>query len=300
VYLEQFKPYIDYLTLEKKYAAHTVLAYQRDLENFASFCASENDILCIKECNYAQIRNWIVYLLESGLANKTINRKIASLKSYYKFLLKTEQIKVSPLLKHKALKIAKKIQVPFSEKEMTTVLTEMVYEDTFEGNRDQLMIELFYATGIRRAELIGLKLSDVNVSQKTIKVLGKRNKERIIPVTSSLLKKIETYLKFRNEIQGASVVNELFITQKGVKIYNSLVYRVINSYFSRASSKVKKSPHVLRHTFATHLLNEGADLNAVKELLGHTSLAATQVYIHNSIAKLKTAYQNSHPRNQKK
>ncbi len=295
--MSQFTSYIDYLTLEKNYSPHTVLAYQRDLESFAVYCASENDILYIKECKYVQIRNWIVFLLDSGVANKTINRKMASLKSYYKFLLKTEQIKVSPLLKHKALKVAKKIQVPFSEKEMNVVLTQMEFEPTFKGRRDQLMIELFYATGIRRAELIGLQLQDVNLQQKTIKVLGKRNKERIIPVTDNLMVCLKAYLTFREKV-GAHVKN-VFITQKGVKIYNSLVYRVINSYFSRASSKHKKSPHVLRHTFATHLLNEGADLNAVKELLGHTSLTATQVYTHNSIAKLKKAYQNSHPRNRK-
>ncbi len=295
--MEQFATYIEYLTLEKNYSKHTVLAYQKDLEAFAVFCKKENDILYIKECNYAAIRNWIVYLLDLGVANKTINRKIASLKSYYKFLLKTEQIKVSPLLKHKALKTAKKIQVPFSEKEMSEVLKGFNFENTFQGKRDQLIIELFYATGIRKAELINLKISDVAVDQKTIKVLGKRNKERIIPVSSKLLKTIKEYLSYRREVSVKKETEELFITQKGVKIYNSFVYRIINSYFSRASSKVKKSPHVLRHTFATHLLNEGADLNAVKELLGHTSLAATQVYTHNSIAKLKKAHQNAHPRN---
>ena len=289
--MNQFQPYIEYLSLEKIYSPHTVLAYQKDLESFLSF----SEVSCIIKCEYPQIRNWIVFLLEKELTNKTINRKVSSLKSYYKFLLKTEQIKVSPLLKHKSLKVAKKIQIPFSVKEMDDVLSAFEFESTFEGKRNQLMIELFYATGIRRAELIGLKILDIDVSLKTIKVLGKRNKERIIPVTELFLSHLREYVQFRKSIE--TNCDNLFVTQKGLKIYNSLVYRVINSYFSRASSKLKKSPHVLRHTFATHLLNEGADLNAVKELLGHTSLAATQVYTHNSIAKLKDTYQNAHPRN---
>ena len=289
--MNQFQSYIEYLSLEKNYSQHTVIAYQKDLESFLSF----SGVSCIIKCEYPQIRNWIVFLLEKELTNKTINRKIASLKSYYKFLLKTEQIKTSPLLRHKSLKVAKKIQIPFSIKEMDDVLSVFEFENTFEGKRDQLMIELFYATGIRRAELIGLKVLDVDLSLKIIKVLGKRNKERIIPVTQLFLSHIKEYVQFRGKIETSC--DNLFVTKKGLKIYNSLVYRVINSYFSRASTKLKKSPHVLRHTFATHLLNEGADLNAVKELLGHTSLAATQIYTHNSIAKLKETYKNAHPRN---
>jgi len=298
--LNQFKTYIDYLTLEKKYSVHTVLAYQKDLEAFALFCQENYTKMLVKDAAYEVIRAWIVSLLELGVSNKTINRKVSALKSYYKFLLKIDEIKTSPLLRHKSLKVAKKVQVPFSEKEMSTVLTKIDFKNNFEGKRDQLIIELLYATGMRRAELIGLKKSDINRSQKTIKVLGKRNKERIIPISSKLLTTIDAYLLFRAELQIGLKEEYLLVTKKGVKIYNTLVYRVINSYFSRASSKVKKSPHILRHTFATHLLNEGADLNAVKELLGHTSLAATQIYTQNSIAKLKTTYKNAHPRNQLK
>ncbi len=295
--MSQFSAYINYLSLEKKYSPHTVIAYTKDLEVFSEFCLKTYDSSLIHDCGYSQIRSWIVFLLEEGVGNRTVNRKMASLKSYYKFLLKTEQIKVSPLLKHKALKVAKKVQIPFSVKEMENVLGELYFEDTFEGVRDRLMIELFYATGIRKAELIGLRVSDVDLNNNTVKVLGKRNKERIVPMVASLNRCMRDYLSKRSEVMITADCGNLFLTKSGAKVYNSLVYRVINSYFSKASSKLKKSPHVLRHTFATHLLNEGADLNAVKELLGHTSLAATQVYVHNSMAKLKETYQNSHPRN---
>jgi integrase/recombinase XerC len=254
--MSKFSAYINYLSLEKKYSKHTVVAYVNDLDAFLFYFKTEFNSEFINDCNYAQIRSWIVVLVDRGLSNRSVNRKLASLKSYYNFLLLSNQIKVSPLLKHKALKTAKKLQVPFSVNEMDSVLVNGAFDESFEGFRDKFMIELFYATGIRKAELIGLSMTDIDFDY-------------------------------------------LFLTVKGGKIYNSLVYRVINSYFSIASTKLKKSPHVLRHTFATHLINEGADLNSVKELLGHTSLAATQIYIHNSMAKLKEVYANSHPRNMK-
>jgi len=297
--MSQFSAYINYLSLEKNCSPHTVLAYTRDLQSFADFCGSEIGSGDIQGCVYPQIRSWIVVLLEAKVSNRTVNRKVASLKSYYNFLLKIGEIKVSPLVKHKALKVAKKIQIPFSVKEMEKVLSEFEFEDSYVGQRDKFMIELFYATGIRKAELIGLTLKDVDLSSKTIKVLGKRNKERIIPLTETLVESARGYLRVRESLSVGSETDSLFLTKIGGKIYDSLVYRVINLYFSRASSKLKKSPHVLRHTFATHLLNEGADLNAVKELLGHTSLAATQIYVHNSMAKLKEVYSKSHPRNTK-
>jgi len=295
----QFSAYVNYLSFEKKCSPHTVLAYTKDLESFSNFCLQEYDSEEIRDCVYSQIRSWIVSLVDEGVSSRTVNRKVASLKSYYKFLLKVEEIKVSPLIKHKVLKASKKIQIPFSVKEMEVVLQDIEYENTFEGERDRLMIELFYATGIRKAELIGLKTSDVDLRSKTIKVLGKRNKERIIPLTAVLVDGMAGYLQKRKRLLVEGETDSLFLTKRGAKIYDSLVYRVINLYFSRASSKLKKSPHVLRHTFATHLLNEGADLNAVKELLGHTSLAATQVYIHSSMTKLKEVYSKAHPRNNK-
>ncbi len=292
-----FKTFIDYLSLEKKYSLHTVNAYRRDLETFQEFSKERFTENNINQINYSQIRSWIIHLVDSGISNRSINRKISSLNSYYKFLLKVESIKVNPLAKHKALKTSKKIQIPFSEKEIVTVLDNLNFDDSFEGIRDKLIIELFYSTGIRRIELVQLKLKDVDVSNKTLKVLGKRNKERFLPLLDSVLKALEAYKRKRNTLEIIHDKDILFLTKKGDKIYETLVYRIINDYFSKASTKVKKSPHILRHSFATHLLNQGADLNAVKELLGHSSLAATQVYTHNSIAKLKKVYAKSHPRN---
>jgi integrase/recombinase XerC len=294
-----FKSFIDYLLLEKNYSKLTIKAYQKDLNEFSEFISLEFDTNSVETVNYSQIRSWIVSLVEKGIINRSINRKISALNSYYKFLLKTECIQSNPLAKHKALKTSKKIQVPFSETEIATVLDELDFEDGFEGIRNKLIIELFYSTGIRRIELVELKLKDVDYSNKTLKVLGKRNKERILPLLESVLITLNTYLVLRNELGNITDSDYLFLTKKGVKIYETLVYRIINEYFSLASSKVKKSPHILRHSFATHLLNQGADLNAVKELLGHSSLAATQVYTHNSIAELKKVYLNTHPRSKK-
>lgn len=294
-----FKPFSDYLLLEKNYSALTVKAYQNDLESFLGYVEKEYETGSIKDVNYSQIRSWIVYLVESELSNRSINRKVSALNTYYKFLLKVGDIEINPLAKHKALKTSKKVQIPFSETEIKTVLDDLNFDDDFESIRNKFIIELFYSTGIRRIELVELKLSNIHFNNNTLKVLGKRNKERIIPLLSSVVQTARTYLNKRTELESVSDLEYLFLTKKGVKIYETLVYRIINEYFSLASSKVKKSPHILRHSFATHLLNQGADLNAVKELLGHSSLAATQVYTHNSIAELKKVHVNSHPRSKK-
>jgi integrase/recombinase XerC len=294
-----FKSFTDYLLLEKNYSALTVNAYQNDLKAFSEFIAKQYQTESINQINYSQIRTWIVFLVESGISNRSINRKMSALNTYYKFLLKIKELEVSPLIKHKALKTSKKIQIPFSETEVTTVLDELNFEKDFEGIRNKLIIELFYSTGIRRIELIELKLTSFNLENKTLKVLGKRNKERIIPLLSSVVKLLHIYMEERNSLEIIIDKECLFLTKKGVKVYETLVYRIINDYFSFVSTKVKKSPHILRHSFATHLLNQGADLNAVKELLGHSSLAATQVYTHNSIAELKKVHVNTHPRSKK-
>lgn len=294
-----FKSFTDYLLLEKNYSKLTVIAYKNDLENFESFIKEVYDYETVKNVNYPQIRNWIVSLVENNISNRSINRKISTLNSYFKFLLKVGDIKLNPLAKHKALKTSKKIQVPFSEAEINMVLDELYFEKDFEGIRNKLIIELFYSTGIRRIELVNLKMSSVDFDTKTLKVLGKRNKERVIPLIKSVINTMVKYLEARSTIENIKDSNNLFLTKKGVKIYETLVYRIINDYFSIASSKVKKSPHILRHSFATHLLNQGADLNAVKDLLGHSSLAATQVYTHNSISELKKVHINSHPRSKK-
>jgi integrase/recombinase XerC len=289
----------EYLQLEKKYSPHTVLAYWNDIVSFESFNSLHFGQHDIDQANYSQIRSWIVSLVDAHVSNVSVNRKMASLKAYYKFLLKTKQIETSPLLKHKSLKTPKKIQIPFSEKEVDAVLLFMQNPVGFEAVRDKLIVDLLYTTGIRRTELIHLKLANVNFGASTIKVLGKRNKERIIPILPVINCQFESYLKERNELENIIDEEYFFLSKKGVKINESFVYRLINSYFSTVSEKVKKSPHILRHTFATHLLNNGADLNSVKELLGHSSLASTQVYTHNSLTELKKVYKQAHPRNQK-
>ncbi len=286
-----------YLSLEKNYSVHTLKAYSRDILAFEEFCKLKFGIEDIKEAGYNCIRTWIISLVEAGISNRTVNRKIASLAAYYKFLLKIEAIGANPLAKHKSLKTSKSIEVPFSEREMETILKEIDYPENFEGTRDRLIIELLYTTGIRRAELIGLHIHDVDVSSRVLKVLGKRNKERLVPLLDSTLGYYNDYLKYRIELLDGKESEVLLLTKTGRKIYETLVYRIINRYFSIVSSKVKKSPHILRHTFATHLLNKGADLNAVKELLGHSSLASTQVYTHSSIAELKKVHASAHPRN---
>ncbi|CAG2531841.1 integrase/recombinase XerC [Maribacter dokdonensis] len=297
MYLSEF---ISYLTLEKKYSAHTVKAYQNDILEFKNFCGSNYEIEDIDTVEYVLIRHWIVELSEKQIDNRTINRKISSLKAYFKFLQKIDVTTVSPLSMHRALKTAKKIEIPFSELEMEKVLSEIEYADDFEGVRDELLIHVLYVTGMRRAEVISLKVSDVDFANMTIKVLGKRNKERLVPMLLETKEKFKIYLDNRKDLKEINDGSYIFLTLSGNKLYETLVYRLIKKYFREVSSKVKASPHILRHTFATHLLNKGADLNAVKELLGHSSLASTQVYTHNSIAELKKVHAKAHPRGNKK
>ncbi len=289
--------FLTYLSFEKNYSAHTVTAYENDIKEFAAFCSSQCGISQIDEVDYNQIRNWIISLVNRNISNRSVNRKIASLKAYYKFLHRIEKIRINPLAKHRALKTSKKVEVPFSGLEMEKVLLEVPLESFFDGLRDMLIIELFYTTGIRRAELINLKIKDVDISNKALKVLGKRNKERIVPLLPSTIKLFLDYMDERGKLKKTIYGEYVFLLKSGNKIYGTFVYRIINRYFSKISSKVKKSPHILRHTFATHLLNMGADLNSVKELLGHSSLASTQVYTHNSISELKKVHLSAHPRN---
>ncbi|WP_010229576.1 tyrosine-type recombinase/integrase [Gillisia marina] len=289
--------FLEYLQLEKKYSPHTVKAYEADLKSFKEFIVEEFDHEDLILVNYPQIRNWIVNLVNSGVANRSVNRKVASLKSFYKYLVKTNQLVATPLASHKALKTKKSVQIPFSEEEITDVISA-IEPDTFKTSRDITIVTMFYATGVRRSELVGLKLQDLDLDNGLIKVLGKRNKERYIPLLPELIRHLNKYLGFRKAVvtEGRA---ELFLTEKGDKIYETLVYRIINNYFSEASNKVKKSPHILRHSFATHLLSHGANLNSVKELLGHSSLASTQVYTHSNIAELSKVYRGSHPRENK-
>jgi len=289
--------YYDYLQKEKNYSSLTLRAYLDDIKSFQTYLLDNHDKLPLEEISYSQVRSWIVVLVENGIANKSINRKISSLKSFYKFLLKIKQIEFNPLSKHKSLKVPKKVQIPFSEKELNSVLEMGFVENDFESIRNKLIVELFYATGIRRAELINLKVNNVDKYNKTLKVLGKRNKERIIPLLDCTIDLINRYNIERATLENIQNPDVLILSKKGKILSETFVYRMINNYFSTISEKVKKSPHVLRHTFATHLLNNGADLNSVKELLGHASLSSTQIYTHSSLSELQKVYKDAHPRN---
>lgn len=291
-----FSAFIDYLQYQKNYSPHTVKAYESDLLSFASFL-EENNINNIDQADYGSVRSWIVAMSGGGLSNTSINRKISSLKAYYKFLMRIEVISINPLLKFKSLKQPKKVQVPFSHQEVESVLEHLAFNNDFEGVRDRAIIALFIATGIRRAELIAIQLNHFDFSSRLLKVIGKRNKERLIPLIPEAVELIRHYMALRNNLENITDKEYLFLSIKGVKLSQTFVYKIINSYFSVVSAKSKKSPHVLRHTFATQLLNSGADLNSVKELLGHSSLASTQVYTHNSLAELKKVYESTHPRN---
>lgn len=287
--LDQF---IYYLQVEKRYSNHTLEAYQKDLEQFNAYISQLQ--LSLIETNKRIIRNWMIQLLDEGQTTKTIHRKISSLRAFYKWLMQCNKIATNPLLGVTVPKLQKRIPEFVKEQEMIN-LDQKIFPDTMEGLRDHLMIELFYQTGIRLSELIELKTNDIN--SKQIKVLGKRNKERIIPISKELY---SLYLGYLDLKQKAQIVNEyVFVRSNGNKIYEKLVYRKINYYLGLVTRMDKRSPHVLRHTFATHLLNNGAGLEVLKEVLGHSSLSATQVYTHNSFRQLTNIYSQAHPRGHK-
>ena len=292
--VNQVQQFCDYIQHQKRYSQHTVNAYQKDLNQFCQFASQAYELNNWKEISSTIIRSWIVSLLEEGNSPTTINRKISSLKSLYKYLLKNKAVQKNPLLKVVVPKTSKRLPVFINETEVTQLFSQVIFDDDFEGFRDRLVLELFYLSGMRLSELVNLKINDINTYNLTVKVLGKRNKERIIPITQQFVDNYKKYLNYREEISPKS--NYIFLTEKGDKIYEKLVYRLVNKYLSLVTTADKKSPHVIRHTFATHMLNNGADLNTIKEILGHASLSATQVYTHNTIEKLKNIYQQAHPR----
>ena len=289
-----FDKFTSYLQFEKRYSEHTVLAYGQDLNAFVEF-AEIKKIPEFADLSSAFIRSWIVYLIEGGMKNKSVNRKLASLRTFYKWMRKEGLIDHSPMTKVQGPKNEKHLPVFAKESELLPSKIEELFSDDYSGKRDALMLELFYQTGIRLSELIGLTLKDIQGNQ--IKVLGKRNKERIIPISDDLVQQIHEYLELRKEI--SSKCENLLLLDSGNKLYPTFAYRKINYYLGKVTSLDKKSPHILRHTFATHMLNRGTGLETLKDLLGHANLSATQVYTHNSFAQLNSIYSQAHPRGHK-
>lgn len=285
----------NYLALEKRYSVHTVNSYLTDLKQFNKFLEERFQVEQFEEVSFPLIRAWIVSLMDQELSPKSANRKISTVKSFFKFLLSREIISFNPALRIRSLKTSKNLPEFIPESDIVAMLDNVNWNPGFEGQRDKLLLELLYGLGVRLSELIGIKLKDVNLELNTIKVLGKRNKERIIPVNKSLRESLVQYLETRKLAFGTKAEDYLIVTDKGNMCYPMFVYRKINTMLQN-STVGKRSPHVLRHTFATHLLNEGAELNAVKELLGHANLAATQIYTHNTLEKLKNVYKHAHPR----
>jgi len=286
--------FLKYLQAEKRYAVHTVKAYKNDLNQFHAFC-QDNDLEGM-DLNFRTIRSWVVFLMDSGYSSRTVHRKLTSLSTYCKYLIKEGMLDSNPLDRVLKPKLKKRVPAFVEEGKLESLLEEFEFGDDFKGTRNRLVLDLLYQTGMRRSELTGLTTGAVNREGKSLKVKGKREKERIIPLNEELLSAIERYLNIRSTLMAQNSSDRLIVTEKGEPAYDKLIYRIVNRYLSMVTTLDKKSPHVLRHTFATHMLNRGADLNAIKELLGHASLSATQVYTHNTYKKLKSIYNQAHPR----
>jgi integrase/recombinase XerC len=291
------QPFLSYLQFEKRYSSHTILAYEEDLQQFFTYLGGQFDMQepALTEIAPSFIRSWLASLKEAKNSAKTINRKISSLKSFFKYYMRTGKLEQSPMTTIVSPKIPKRLPVYVEQKDTETLFQHVAFPDDWSGMTDRLILLVFYNTGMRLSELVNLKESQVNAAANTIKVLGKGNKERVIPVSPVLMQDINTYIASKNTLNSPERVY-LFINEKGRKLYPRYVYLAVKKYLSLVTTIDKKSPHVLRHTFATHLTNNGADLNAVKELLGHSSLAATQIYTHNTIEKLKDIYKKAHPK----
>ena len=294
--------YLDYLRFEKRYSAHTLLAYHTDLDDFTKFLSLQYSVTDLLQADHMLIRSWLISLIDRKISSRSITRKLSTLKSFYKYCLKQGLLKTNPMLKVVAPRVSKHLPVFLTRDNLDTLLHTVEFEPGYAGSRDKMILTLFYATGIRRDELVHIEIQDLDLDAGTLKVLGKRNKERIVPVGENVISLLKEYLIIRNtflsEIMPVSENNThtLFVTSKGLAVYPRLIYNIVHKYLSLVASNSKLSPHVLRHSFATHMLDDGADLNAIKEILGHSSLAATQVYTHNTIEKLKSIYKQAHPR----
>jgi len=288
--------FFDFLRFERRYSLHTVLSYRTDLGQFAAYLAAEGDAEGPGQATHHTIRGWVVALMQQDLDPRTVNRKVACLRSYYKFLLRTNAITTNPMLRVKAPKMAKKLPEFVPEAALNGMLDSFQFADSFAGQRDQLVLEMLYGTGIRLSELLGMEAADVSLPGGTVRVTGKGNKQRLVPLNPTLLQVLARYQARRAHEFGA-LPGPLLLTDKGAPVYEKHVYRTVKQYLSTiTTSAAQQHPHALRHAFATHLLGKGADLNAIKELLGHASLAATQVYTHMSVDRLKSVFDQAHPR----
>jgi len=290
--------FLNHIRYEKRYSSHTVISLQTDLEQFRKYLNDQDERLAITDVTHHDIRAWVVALMDSGLQPRSINRKLSSLKTFFTFLMKKGIVTTNPAQRVVAPKVAKNLPAFVQQDEMRALLDGVSYPDGFPGWRDKMIVELLYTTGIRRNELIHIQLDDIQLQEGLIKVVGKGNKERKLPFGKGLQESLAAYLREREDFltEEMEVTPWLLVTNQGKKLYPKFVYRVVTSYLKQVTTIARKSPHVLRHTYATHLTNNGADLNAVKELLGHASLASTQVYTHNSIEQLKQVYQQAHPK----
>lgn len=292
--MNKIESFINFLLHQKRYSKNTVVAYQKDIEQLFDFSSKTYQVSSSNEITSNIIRSWLADLKETGNSNRTIIRKISSIKTFFKYLKKNDFVAHNPLTKIVTPKTDKPLPSFLKTEETTNLFNTELFSNNYIGKRDNLILEVFYATGMRLSELTSLTTESINLNSNHIKVIGKRNKERLIPITLSLKLKITEYLNYRKEL--SETTNYLFLTDKGKKIYTKLVYRIVISYLSTVTNNNKKSPHILRHTFATHMLNNGADLNTIKEILGHSNLSATQVYTHNTIEKLKNIHKQAHPK----
>jgi len=293
---EHILPFINYLRFEKRYSDHTVTAYNDDLQQLFEYTYHQFEESIPGKITASVVRSWLASLKEQKLSSKSINRKISSVRSFFKYLMRTGMVAQSPMSNITAPKIAKRLPGYIEEKDMATLLAHVEFPDTWKGKTDKLLVDVFYNTGMRLAELMNLRETQVNTTGHTIKVLGKGNKERVIPVNPDLTKRIQTYIEAKKSEIPASSDHYLLVNEKGKKLYPKYLYLTVKRYLSLVTTSDRKSPHILRHSFATHLSNNGADINAVKELLGHASLSSTQIYTHNSIQKLKDIHKKSHPK----